>query len=104
MPGEIFTAPEVIMSYSAEGLDRLSNNLQACIRKHVCRGKWRDEIRPVLLNSWEAYYMDFDGADILYTPDIINSITYEYVSELFESTFKEEYYAVSIVMPHGKDE
>ena len=65
MPGEIFTAPEVIMSYSAEGLDRLSNNLQACIRKHVCRGKWRDEIRPVLLNSWEAYYMDFDGADIL---------------------------------------
>jgi len=65
MPGETFTAPEVIMSYSAEGLDRLSNNLQACIRKHVCRGKWRDEVRPVLLNSWEAYYMDFDGADIL---------------------------------------
>ena len=65
MPGETFTAPEVIMSYSSEGLEKLSNNLQACIRKHVCRGKWRDEIRPVLLNSWEAYYMDFDGADIL---------------------------------------
>ena len=64
-PGESFTAPEVIMSYSAEGLGRLSNNLQECIRKHVCRGKWRDRVRPVLLNSWEAYYMDFDGADIL---------------------------------------
>ncbi len=64
-PEESFTAPEVIMSYSAEGFEKLSNNLQECIRKHVCRGKWRDQIRPVLLNSWEAFYMDFDGADIL---------------------------------------
>ena len=64
-PGEVFTAPEVIMSFSGDGLSRLSNNLQECIRRHVCRGKWRDEVRPVLLNSWEAYYMDFDGADIL---------------------------------------
>ena len=48
-PGEVFTAPEVIMSYSAQGLGTLSNNLQECIRKHVCRGKWRDKVRPVLL-------------------------------------------------------
>ncbi|MBQ4109222.1 MAG: insulinase family protein, partial [Clostridia bacterium] len=45
----------------------------------------------------------FDGADILDTPEIISSITYDYVCELFESTFKEEYYALSIVVPHGKD-
>ena len=64
-PGNVFTAPEVIMSYSAEGFEKLSGNLHACIRKHICRGKWRDRVRPVLLNSWEAYYMDFDGADIL---------------------------------------
>ena len=63
--GESFTAPEVIMSYSGEGLAKLSNNLQECIRRHICRGKWRDQIRPVLINSWEAFYMDFDGADIL---------------------------------------
>ena len=64
-PGEEFTAPEVIMTFSATGLETISHNLQKCIRKHVCRGKWRDQVRPVLLNSWEAYYMDFDGADIL---------------------------------------
>ena len=64
-PGEELTAPEVIMSFSGTGLETLSHNLQDCIRKHVCRGKWRDQVRPVLLNSWEAYYMDFDGADIL---------------------------------------
>ena len=41
----------------------------------------------------------FDDADIFDTPEIISSITYEYVCELFESTFKEEYYALSIVEP-----
>ena len=45
----------------------------------------------------------FDGSDILDTPDIINSITYEYVSELFSESFKEEYYALSIVEPLGKE-
>ena len=45
----------------------------------------------------------FDGADILDTPEIINSITYEYVWEIFEKTFKEEYYALSIVEPIGED-
>lgn len=64
-PGESFTAPEVIMSCSTEGFEKLSNNLQRCIRRHIVRGKWRDAQRPILLNSWEALYMNFDGADIL---------------------------------------
>ena len=45
----------------------------------------------------------FDGADILDTPEIINSITYEYVTELLNKGFKEEYYALSIVEPLGKE-
>ncbi|MCI8513030.1 MAG: alpha-galactosidase [Lachnospiraceae bacterium] len=64
-PGEDFTAPEVIMSYSGEGFAGLSGNLHRCIRKHVCRGKYRDGGRPVLLNSWEAAYFAFDGKTIL---------------------------------------
>ena len=60
-PGEQLVAPEVIMSYSAEGLGRLSQNLHRCVREHVCRGYWRDRVRPVLINSWEAFYFDFDG-------------------------------------------
>ncbi len=64
-PGEEFTSPEVIMTCSTAGLERISINLHRCLRTRVCRGKWRDEIRPVLINSWEACYMDFNGADIL---------------------------------------
>ncbi len=60
-PGEALVAPEVIMTYSREGLGRLSDNLHRCVRSHVCRGVWRDRLRPVLINSWEAFYFDFDG-------------------------------------------
>ncbi|MDO4619051.1 MAG: alpha-galactosidase, partial [Lachnospiraceae bacterium] len=63
-PGAEFYAPEVIMSCSTEGLDRLSNQLQRCIRTRVVRGPWRDQSRPVLLNSWEAFYMDFTADDL----------------------------------------
>lgn len=45
----------------------------------------------------------FDDSDILDTPDIINSITLEYVTELLNEGFKEEYYAVSIIEPVGKE-
>jgi alpha-galactosidase len=63
--GEEFYAPEVVMTYSAEGLGLLSQNLHRCIRTHLCRGKYRDSVRPVLINSWEANYFDFSGADII---------------------------------------
>lgn len=63
-PGETFYVPETILSYSNHGLSLLSQNLHKCIRTHVCRGKYKDTVRPVLLNSWEASYFDFDGKSI----------------------------------------
>lgn len=63
-PGGTFTAPEVMMTYSSEGLSRLSHNLHRCMRANLCRGKYKEAVRPVLLNSWEAAYFDFDGETI----------------------------------------
>lgn len=60
-PGETFAVPEVIMSYSNEGLNQLSYNLHRCIRHHVCRGQYRYAVRPILVNSWEASYFDIDA-------------------------------------------
>lgn len=62
--GETFYAPEVVLTYSSEGLSRLSQNLHRCYRTHLCRGKYRDAVRPILLNSWEASYFDFNGESI----------------------------------------
>ncbi|MBQ6972963.1 MAG: alpha-galactosidase [Synergistaceae bacterium] len=64
-PGEEITGPEVIMTFSSEGLGKLSHSFHACIRENICRGKFRDSPRPVILNTWEALYFDFDGRKIL---------------------------------------
>lgn len=64
-PGEHIVLPEVIMSFSNEGLDLLSQNLHECIARHVCRGPYRDTPRPVVINSWEATYFDFTGEGML---------------------------------------
>lgn len=64
-PEETFYAPEIILSYTDQGLNHLSNNLHRCIREHICRGKYKDQKRPVLINSWEAAYFDFSGDTII---------------------------------------
>ena len=63
--GETFYVPEVVLTYTNRGLSRLSHNLHKCFRLHLCRGKYKDCPRPILLNSWEASYFDFSG-DSLY--------------------------------------
>ena len=63
-PGESFQTPEAAMVFSDQGLAHMSHLLHHMIRKHICRGPWRDLRRPVLINNWEATYMDFDGDKI----------------------------------------
>ncbi|MCH5187665.1 MAG: alpha-galactosidase [Oscillospiraceae bacterium] len=57
--GESFTTPECILGYG-NGLGELSREYHDFIRKRICRGSWSRKERPVLINNWEATYMDFD--------------------------------------------
>ena len=54
-PGESFTSPEAIMTYSAKGIGELSRNLHRFTRNHILP-KSPYPLRPVVLNSWEAFY------------------------------------------------
>lgn len=64
-PGESFFAPQVILSYSGQGFSRLSHQYHNIIREHICRGRYKHEQRPVLINNWEATYFDFNKEKIL---------------------------------------
>ena len=64
-PGMDFQAPEVVMTYSSCGFNKMSQNFHNLIRKRLCRGKFRDSIRPVLINNWEATYFNFDEEKIV---------------------------------------
>ena len=55
---EKFVSPETVMVYSASGLNGMSQTFHNLYRKRLCRGVYRDKVRPVLLNSWEAFYFD----------------------------------------------
>lgn len=62
--GETFYGPEVMMSYSSEGLAKLSHNLHQGMSKYLIRDPYQGQLRPILINSWEACYFDFDGEAI----------------------------------------
>lgn len=64
-PGETFDAPEVILACSVYGLTDLSHIYHRFIREHICRGKYKEARRPVLINNWEATYFDFTGEKIV---------------------------------------
>ncbi|ALS79623.1 alpha-galactosidase [Planococcus kocurii] len=62
--GDSFQTPEVVMVYSAEGLNDMSQTFHRLYRTRLARGQWRDRERPVLINNWEATYFDFDEQKI----------------------------------------
>ncbi len=62
--GETFYAPQVILSFSDEGFAKLSHQYHAILREHMCRGRYKHERRPVLINNWEATYFDFNEEKI----------------------------------------
>ena len=63
-PGGQFAAPEVLFCYSDQGLSELSARYHRFLQCHIIRSPWRDKPRPILINNWEATYMDFDAQRI----------------------------------------
>ncbi len=62
---ERFETPEAAMSLSMRGFAGMSRSMHAFIRSHIVRGSWKEKERPVLINSWEAAYFDFDEEKLL---------------------------------------
>ncbi len=63
-PGASFQTPEAVMVYANEGLGEMSRTFNLLYRSRLSRGKFRDAVRPILINNWEATYFDFDADKI----------------------------------------
>jgi alpha-galactosidase len=59
-PGESFQTPEVVLVYSNQGLNGMSQSFHNLYRRHLIPARWRKEVRPILINNWEATYFDFN--------------------------------------------
>ncbi len=65
-PNESFTAPEVVMVYSNEGLGGMSRTFHRLYNNHLIDQRWNTKVkRPLLINSWEAAYFDFDDEKLV---------------------------------------
>lgn len=62
---EYFDSPESVMTFSAEGLNGMSQNMHSFVKENIVRGYWKDKDRPVLVNNWEATTFNFDEKKIL---------------------------------------
>jgi alpha-galactosidase len=62
---ETFITPEVVLSYSDQGFNKLSLNFHELINNHIIKPDFKNQERPVLFNNWEATMFDFTQRKLL---------------------------------------
>lgn len=62
---ERFVTPEVILTFSASGLQQLSSQFHQLITDKIINQNYRDKERPILINNWEATYFDFNQKKLI---------------------------------------
>ena len=63
--GESFETPEAVLTFSNKGFNGMSQNMHYFVNEHIVRGHWQKRERPILINSWEAFYFDYDEGKLL---------------------------------------
>ena len=59
-PGQSFDTPEAALVCSPNGFGQMSRQFHRAVRTHLLRDVWQNRRKPVMVNSWEAFYFDYD--------------------------------------------
>lgn len=59
-PGASFTTPEAILTVTTAGVNGLMATQHSFLEQHLIAPRWQKDLRPIVLNNWEATYFDFD--------------------------------------------
>ena len=62
-PGDEFSTPPLLFTYSSEGKGLMTRNFHSWARKYGIQDG--NELRPVVLNSWEGNFFDFDEKRVI---------------------------------------
>ena len=60
-PGCVFDTPEAVMVFTDRGMGEMSRIFHRFYNRNLIRGRWKQEKRPLLINSWEGALFDFDS-------------------------------------------
>ncbi len=75
--GESFESPEAVLAYSGEGKRKAGNLMKKFIENHIRRGLWKNRMKPVMLDTWDALGYDPEERDVLKMAKAAESLGFE---------------------------
>ena len=63
--GEQFETPTSVLTFSSKGLNGLSHNMHDFVNQHIIPRQFKNVDRPIVINSWEGFYFDFNEKKLL---------------------------------------
>ncbi len=63
--GESFTSAQAVLTFSNSGVCGMQKNMHSFVLDHIIPQKFAYKERPILINSWEANYFDFNEARLV---------------------------------------
>ena len=64
-PGEAFTTPHAVMTFSNKGINDARSHMHHFVNEHIIASRWKEALRPVVINNWEGTYFKFKESKLL---------------------------------------
>ena len=77
--GEHFSTPYAVVTYSNKGINDARSHMHQFVNEHVIASRWKEALRPVVINNWEGTYFKFKESKVL----SIAKKAHKYGAELF---------------------
>ena len=75
--GQNFQTPEVVINYSDQGFNQMSQNFHKIYQKNLIPHSFTDKARPILLNTWEANYFDLSEESLVQQAELASKLGIE---------------------------
>ena len=76
---ETFKSPYAVFTYSSKGINGARSNMHHFVNEHIIASRWKEALRPVVINNWEATYFKFTESKVIK----IAKTAKEYGAEMF---------------------
>ena len=63
--GESFQTPYAVLTYSNHGINDARHHMHEFVNNHIIASRWKEALRPVVINNWEGTYFKFTERKVL---------------------------------------
>ena len=62
---ESFNTPYAVFTFSDKGINGARNNMHKFVNEHIIASRWKEALRPVVINNWEATQFKFNQSKVI---------------------------------------